>query len=306
MKVIFMGTPEFAVGTLRALYEAGHEIVGVFTQPDKPKGRGYELAPSEVKVEALRLGLDVYQPKSVKTEESVELIKSLDADVAVVIAYGKLLPEAVLNAPKYGCINVHASLLPKYRGAAPIQWAVIDGEKESGVTTMQMDAGLDTGDMLLKRSVPIGENMTAGELHDILAEMGAALAVETLEKLPKGELVPEKQGDTTTHYASMLDKSLCAIDWSRPAQAIHDQIRGLSPWPVATASLDGKVYKIHSSLLSEKTVDGENGTIDTQNGVFVRCGDGKSIQILTIQAPGGKRMSVTDYLRGHKLEGKFE
>lgn len=298
-----MGTPEFAVGTLTALYEAGHKIVGVFTQPDKPKGRGYELMPPEVKVEAMRLGLDVYQPKTVKTPEALELIKGLDADVAVVVAYGKILPEAVLNAPKYGCINVHASLLPKYHGAAPIQWAVIDGEKESGVTTMQMDAGLDTGDMLLQDKIEIGENMTAGELHDELAKMGASLAVRTLEELEKGTLKPKKQGETTTHYASMLDKSLCAIDWSRPAQKIHDQIRGLSPWPVATAQLEGKVYKIHSSRLSERNVNGEAGTIDTdENGMFVLCGDGKTIEIKTIQAPGGKKMNVVDYLRGHKIE----
>ena len=249
MRIIFMGTPEFAAPAIDSLLAAGHEIAAVFSQPDKPKGRGYSLAPPPVKVKAMEHNIPVYQPKSMRDGEALRIFNEIKPDVGVVIAYGKILPQEILDAPQYGCINVHASLLPKYRGAAPIQWSVIDGEPKTGVTTMQMDAGLDTGDMLLKSETAILPDETAGELHDRLSAMGAQLIVKTLDALAKGELRPEKQDDSLTCYAKMLTKELCAVDWSRSAQEIHNQIRGLSPWPVATAVLEGKKLKLHRSAV---------------------------------------------------------
>ncbi len=303
MKLVFMGTPDFAVPVLTALHEAGHEIVGVFSQPDKPRGRHQELTPPEVKIEALRLGLTVYQPKSLKNDEAYELMKSLAPDAAVVVAYGKILPEALLNVPKYGCINVHGSILPKYRGSAPIQWAVINGEKKTGVTSMQMDAGVDTGDMLLIDETEIGENETASDVYDRLSAMGARLAVKTLEALEKGELSPEKQNDALSSHAPMLDKSLCPIDFTKDAQTIHNKIRGLAVWPVATATLDGQTMKIHSSLCrKDLTHNGSEGEILSVNPLLVCCGNGTVLEICELQAQGGKRMKSSDYFRGHPLK----
>ena len=302
MRIIFMGTPEFAAPAIDSLIEAGHEIAAVFSQPDKPKGRGYTLTPPPVKVKALEHGIPVYQPRSMRDGEALKIFQEINPDVGVVIAYGKILPQEILDAPKFGCINVHASLLPKYRGAAPIQWSVIDGESKTGVTTMQMDAGLDTGDMLLRSETPILPDETAGELHDRLSAMGAQLIVRTLDALAKGELTPEKQDDSQTCYAKMLTKELCAVDWSKSAQEIHNQIRGLSPWPVATAVLDGKKLKLHRSAISPlQDSEAQCGEIISLEPFTVKCGSG-AIELLEVQAEGKKRMTSAEYLRGHKIE----
>lgn len=303
MKLIFMGTPEFAAPAIDSLIAAGHEIAAVFSQPDKPKGRGYTLTPPPVKVKALEHNISVYQPTTMKDGEALKIFREIQPDVAVVIAYGKILPKEILDAPKYGCINVHASLLPKYRGAAPIQWSVIDGESKTGVTAMQMDVGLDTGDMLMKCETPIDPNETAGELHDRLSEMGAKLIVETLAALEQGALQPQQQDDSQSCYAKMLTKELCAVDWSKDAQTIHNQIRGLSPWPVAVAVLEGKKLKIHRSAVSELTNDtAQCGEVIAVNPLTVQCGGNTAIELLEIQAEGKKRMKSEDYLRGHKIE----
>ena len=302
MRIIFMGTPEFAAPAIDTLIDAGHEIAAVFSQPDKPKGRGYTMTPPPVKVKAMEHGIPVYQPASMRDGEALKIFNEIKPDVGVVIAYGKILPQDILDAPKYGCINVHASLLPKYRGAAPIQWSVIDGEPKTGVTTMQMDAGLDTGDMLMKCETTILPDETAGELHDRLSAMGAELIVRTLDALAKGELKPEKQDDSLSCYAKMLTKELCAVDWSRSAKEIHDQIRGLSPWPVATAVLEGKKFKLHRSAISELDVpEAKCGEIISLEPLTVKCGRG-AIKLLEIQAEGKKRMFSEDYLRGHKID----
>ncbi len=303
MKIVFMGTPDFAVPILTALYEAGHDIAGVFSQPDKPRGRHQELTAPEVKVEALRLNLPVYQPKTLKNDEALELMKELAPDVAVVVAYGKILPQAILNVPKYGCINIHGSLLPKYRGSAPIQWAVMNGEKKTGVTSMQMDEGIDTGDMLLFDETEIGENETASELYDRLSEMGARLAVRTLEALEKGELDPKKQDASLSSHAPMLDKSLCPLDFTKDAQSLHNKIRALAVWPVATASLDDRTMKIHSSLLrDDMTHNRGEGEILSADPLLICCGNGTVIEVCELQAQGGKRMKASDYFRGHPLK----
>ena len=302
MRIIFMGTPEFAAPAIDSLIAAGHEIAAVFSQPDKPKGRGYAMTPPPVKVKALEHGVPVYQPTSMRDGEALKIFHAIKPDVGVVIAYGKILPQEILDSPKYGCINVHASLLPKYRGAAPIQWSVIDGEPKTGVTTMQMDAGLDTGDMLLRSETEIQPDETAGELHDRLSAMGAELIVRTLDALAKGELRPEKQDDSRSCYAKMLTKELCAVDWSRSAREIHNRIRGLSPWPVATAVLEGKKLKIHRSAVSDmEAPEAECGEIISFDPLTVKCGSG-AVELLEIQAEGKQRMFSADYLRGHKID----
>ncbi|MDR1002369.1 MAG: methionyl-tRNA formyltransferase [Oscillospiraceae bacterium] len=302
MRIVFMGTPDFAVPTLTALFEAGHEIAAVFTQPDKPKGRGYTLTPPPVKEEAQRLAIPVYQPTTVKTDEVREQIAAMNADVAVVVAYGKILPKALLDTPKFGCINLHASLLPKYRGAAPIQWAVLRGERQTGVTAMQMGAGLDIGDMLMKAVTDIGENETAGELHDRLSQMSAELILKVLPKLSEGTLTAEKQDDSLSSYASMLDKSLCAIRFSAAAQEIHNQVRGLCPWPVATAEIGGRKLKIYKTRLSDMKTDCPSGTVISVSPLTVACADGTSLEILELQQEGKKRMTAQQYLMGNRIE----
>lgn len=298
MNVVYMGTPEFAVLPLDAIIKAGHNVTGVFTQPDKPKGRGYTLTPPPVKVRALESEIPVFQPNSMKDGEALKILTELNPDVIVVVAYGKLLPKDILDLPKYGCVNVHASLLPKYRGAGPIQWCVLNGEEETGVTTMKMAEGLDTGDMLLKSSTKIGENETAGELHDRLSQMGADLIVETLTALENSTVVPEKQDDSLSNYAPMLSKELCKIDWTKPAQEIHNQVRGLNPWPVATAVVNGKKVKIFSTELSEK--NGNAGKVLCENPLTVACGDG-SVVINELQLEGKKRMKSDDFVRGYRI-----
>lgn len=303
MKVIFMGTPDFSVGTLAALVEAGHEVVLAVTQPDKPKGRGKEMQYTPVKEYALEKGIPVYQPEKVRRPECIEELKKYQADVCVVIAFGQILPKEILEMTPYGCINVHASLLPKYRGAAPIQWAIINGENVSGVTTMQMDEGLDTGDMLEKAEVPLGEKITGGELHDLLAEAGAKLCVQTLEKLEKGELKPEKQGETPTAYARMLDKKLGNIDWTRPAVEIERLIRGLNPWPSAYTTWNEKTMKIWDADVVDEEKTAEPGTIIevTKQTFSVQTGEG-ALSINELQIPGKKKMSADAFLRGYQVK----
>lgn len=301
MKIIFMGTPDFAVGTLRSLAEAGHEITLVVSQPDKPKGRGHAMVPTPVKVVAEELGIPVFQP--VKIREAKDVLEKTEADVCVVAAFGQIIPASILHMKKYGCINVHASLLPKYRGAAPIQWAVIDGEKESGVTIMQMDEGLDTGDMLAKAIVPLDEKETGGSLFDKLSEAGGCLCVETLAKLEKGEITPEKQGESPTAYASMLDKKMGNIDWNKSAVVIERLVRGLNPWPSAYTHLDGKTLKIWAcDVLPQSASKGESGEIleVTKDAIHVQTGDGILV-LREIQLAGKARMDAGAFLRGYKV-----
>ena len=301
MNIIFMGTPDFAVPVLELLYKTKkHNIQAVFTQPDKPKGRGYKLTPPPVKVLALEHNTPVFQPNSLKNggEEYVEKIKEFNPDCIVVAAYGKILPKSVLDIPKYGCVNVHGSLLPKYRGAGPIQWAVLNDEAETGITTMLMGEGLDTGDMLLKKAIPIGENETAAELFDRLADMGAELLVETLDALEQGNVIPEKQQEEFATYAPMLSKDMCNLDFSDPVRKVHKQICGLSDWPCAVTKLNGKRLKIYKSeIVSNKASGKANGEIVNAKDFSVACSDGV-IRFTEIQAEGSKRMKTADYLRG--------
>ena len=301
MKIIFMGTPDFAVGTLRSMAEAGHEITLVVSQPDKPKGRGHAMVPTPVKAVAEELGIPVFQP--VKIREAKDVLEKTEADVCVVAAFGQIIPASILHMKKYGCIKVHASLLPKYRGAAPIQWAVIDGEKESGVTIMQMDEGLDTGDMLAKAIVPLDEKETGGSLFDKLSEAGGRLCVETLAKLEKGEITPEKQGESPTAYASMLDKKMGNIDWNKSAVVIERLVRGLNPWPSAYTHLDGKTLKIWAcDVLPQSASKGESGEIleVTKDAIHVQTGDGILV-LREIQLAGKARMDAGAFLRGYKV-----
>lgn len=310
MRIIFMGTPEFSVGTLKALAEAGHEIVLAVTQPDKPKGRGKEMQFTPVKEAANKLGIPVYQPVKVRDEKCVEVLRSYQADVIVVIAFGQILPKSILELTPYGCINVHASLLPKYRGAAPIQWAVIDGEKVSGVTTMQMDEGLDTGDMILKKEIVLDAKETGGSLHDKLAEAGAELCVETLKRLEEGTAPLEKQGETPTAYAKMLTKQMGEIDWTQPAEQIERLIRGFSPWPSAYTHWNQKVMKIWLAEAepgeeSEKTMaELPKPGVITEVGkdrFSVQTGQGV-LTVLELQLPGKKRMDAGAFLRGYQIK----
>lgn len=312
MKIIFMGTPDFSVGTLEALVEAGHDVCLTVTQPDKPKGRGKEMQFTPVKEAALRLGIPVYQPKRVREAECVEELRKYQADVMVVVAFGQILPEEILGMTPYGCINVHASLLPKYRGAAPIQWSIISGEQVTGVTTMQMDVGLDTGDMLLKTEVAITAEETGESLHDKLAKAGAALCVETLERLQDGTFKPEKQGESPTPYAKMLDKKMGNIDWTRPAAEIERLVRGLNSWPSAYTHWDKKVMKIWKAKVVpqadfdvtidvlKKTVPGTVVTVEKEH-FLVQTGDGL-LAVEELQIPGKKRMETSAFLRGYTFE----
>ena len=302
MRVVFMGTPDFSVPTLECIIEAGHEVVGVVTQPDKAKGRGKKVVYTPVKEKALEHGLIVYQPRRAREPEFIEQMRALNPDVMVVVAFGQILPKELLDIPKYGCVNVHASLLPKYRGAAPIQWAVIRGEKVSGVTTMQMDVGLDTGDMLLKTEVPLAEDETGGRLHDKLSVLGGDLLIETLKGLEAGTIVPEKQDDSQSgEYARMLDKSLGKIDFSMRAEEIERLIRGLNPWPSAYTSYNNKTMKLWKARVvpGGEAVPGQVLAVD-KKGFTVQTGDG-ALQILELQMEGKKRMDAGAFLRGCPL-----
>lgn len=308
MKVIFMGTPDFSVGTLEALIEAGHEVVLVVTQPDKPKGRGKQMQFTPVKECAIKYDIPVYQPLKVREQECVDYLATFDADIMVVVAFGQILPKSILDMTKYGAVNVHASLLPKYRGAAPIQWAIIDGEEVTGVTTMQMDEGLDTGDMMEKVEISITPSETGGSLHDKLADAGAKLCVSTLEKVSDGTATRTPQGDTTTSYAKMLRKELGAIDWNMKAVEIERLIRGLNPWPSAYTNWDDKVMKIWQAnvVTSEnepcEDVDKSAGTVTAcgKQSFTVKTGDGY-LEILELQVPGKKRMDAGSFLRGNGI-----
>ena len=300
MRVIFMGTPDFAVPSLEKLLASGYEVCAVYTQPDKPKGRGHKLQAPPVKELALQHGIPVFQPPTLRKEEVQEEIRGWCADVIVVVAYGKLLPKAVLDAPKLGCINVHGSLLPKYRGAAPIQWTVIHGDKTAGVTTMFMGEGLDTGDMLLKAETPVGPEETAGELFDRLKDLGADLLLTTLGQLETGTLTAIPQNEAEATLAPMLSKELSVIDWTRPAQELHDLIRGLNPWPSAYSFLDGKKMKLHASRVISET--GAPGKAFVKNGkLCVYCGN-DALELVEIQTENGKRMDGKSYLLGNPLQ----
>ena len=305
MRIVFMGTPDFAVGSLQALCESGkHEILAVVTQPDRPKGRGNKLLQTPVKEYALAQGLTVYQPQKVKTPEFVELLHELQSELIVVAAFGQFLSKEILELPKYGCINVHASLLPKYRGAAPIQYAIIKGEKESGVTIMQMDIGMDTGAMLDKVVVPIAENTTMGELHDVLREQGAALLLQVIDKIAAGTAVAEPQDDAQATYATLLDRSMEHIDWSKTAQEVHNLIRGFNPAPSTFTKLpNGKSLKIWGSKMTGKSSTAAAGTvIETgKHSFFVACGEGV-LEITEVQPESKKRMPAQVFLNGRGVQ----
>ena len=305
MKVLFMGTPDFAVGTLAACIEH-HQVIGVFTQPDRPSGRGKKLTPPPIKILADSHGIPVYQPERIKNEEWVNRIIALNPDVIVVVAYGQILSKAILEAPKYGAINVHASLLPKYRGAAPLNWAIVRGESVSGITTMQMDVGLDTGDMLLKKEVEITSEMNAGQLHDILAAEGAVLLIKTLEQIEQGSVQPIPQNHDASTYAPMIYKNMANLDWSQSAVAISNQIRGFNPWPVCYTTYDEKRLKIFSAKavaapgdIASTSVAGEIVAVSPEDFI-VKCGEGY-LSVLEIQYGNGKRMPVKAFLLGHPM-----
>ncbi len=298
MNIVFMGTPDFAVPTLEKLYKSGHNILAVFTQPDKPVGRKQVLTPPDVKVCAEKYEIPVFQPATLRNENSYKEIKTINPDIIVVVAYGKILPKEILDIPRYGCINVHGSLLPKYRGASPIQSAVLNGDKISGVTTMYMGVGLDTGDILLQRETEIGENETSSELFDRLAVMGADLLIDTLSALETGIIKPKKQDDSLATYTSKITKEQCPIDWTKPNTEVHNKVRGLQTWPVAVSKINGKNIKIHSTLLCDK--EGEAGKIICTDPLTVACGSG-SVVINELQLNGKKRMDSRSFLLGHSL-----
>ena len=301
MKIIFMGTPDFAVPCLEKLINSEHEIVAVFTQSDKKKGRGYTLTAPPVKELSLQHGIKVFQPETLKTQEISNLITSLKPDVIVVVAYGKILPMDILKIPLLGCINVHGSLLPKYRGAAPIQRSIINGEKITGVTTMFMDEGLDTGDMILKSETKIGKNETSGELFDRLSIMGAGLLIKTLNEIELGNICRKKQNDEMATYAPMLNKDLAKINWNDSAEKIHNLVRGLNPWPVAVTILDNKNLKIYKTKIA-KFMGGNPGEIKSVNPFIVACGNNSAIEILELQLEAKKRLNSSDFSRGYKLK----
>ncbi len=302
MKIVFMGTPDFAVSILRALISSSHEVTAVVTQEDKPKGRGKALSETSVKKCAKAVGIPVFQPTKIKTAEAVETLRGFEADIFVVAAFGQILSKEILEMPRFGCINVHASLLPKYRGAAPIQWAIINGEKETGVTIMQMEEGLDTGDMLLTAVVPIEKTETGGSLHDKLAKVGSELCVEALEQIEKGIVVPVKQNDADSCYAKMLTKSLGLLRFEKGAAELERLIRGLNPWPGTYTHYHGKTLKIWSGTVCGERAVGEPGTVArvTQDAVYVNTGDGL-LQIRELQLEGKKRMMTEQFLLGCKM-----
>lgn len=301
MKILFMGTPDFASEILRAISETDNEIVGVVSQPDKPKGRGHKLVPTDVKVMAESLGLTVYQPETLKDGAFSDTLNDLAPDMIVVAAYGKILPEYILNYPEYGCINVHASLLPKYRGAAPIQWSIINGDEKTGVAIMKMEKGLDTGDVVSVYETPIGEYETAGELFDRLAKLGGELLVKTIPEIENGTAVYTKQDDSKSTYAEKITKELSIIDWTLSNDKISKLICGMSPFPGAVTTYKGEMFKIYEA---EKTNgEGECGEIlgiEKNKGLKVACGNG-ALYIKTVQFPGLKRMNIEDYARGHEI-----
>jgi methionyl-tRNA formyltransferase len=304
MKLVFMGTPEFAVPSLQALVEAGHEVTAVFTQPDKPKNRGMKLQPTPVKEYALTQNIPIYQPKTLRDGEAFQLLQELAPELIVVAAYGKILPVDILNLPRLGCVNVHSSLLPKYRGAAPINWAILNGESETGVTIMYMAEGLDTGDIIAQSATPITLDETASTLHDRLAEMGADLLTQVVASLENGTVTRTPQRDEQSSYAPMLSKELSHMDWTRSARQLHDQVRGLIPWPSAITEMDGVRCKVWRTTLTGETSKKAPGTIiqADKKGLKVACGDGMVLQIDELQPDGKKRMAATAFLMGHPIQ----
>ncbi|MDD6160428.1 MAG: methionyl-tRNA formyltransferase [Oscillospiraceae bacterium] len=303
MRIVFMGTPEFAVPSLKALVAAGHDICGVFTQPDKPKNRGMKLQPTPVKEYALTVDIPVYQPAKMRDGEALAILRELQPQLIVVAAYGKILPVDILELPAKGCINVHSSLLPKYRGAAPINWAILNGEDESGVTIMYMAEGLDTGDIIASASTPISLEEDAQQLHDRLAEMGAELVTNVVAEMEEHGVSSVPQDDSLSCYAPMLSRELSPICWEDPARKIHDQVRGLCPWPSATAEIDGVRCKIFKTAITGRSVDQAPGTIvrADKKGLEVACGNGEVLEILELQPDGKKRMAATAFLMGHPI-----
>ena len=302
MRVVFMGTPDIAATCLKKILADGFEVVGVYTQPDRPKGRGMKLVASPVKEVALAAGIPVFQPETFREEETVEALRELKPDICAVVAYGRILPQKVLDVPTFGCINIHASVLPKYRGSAPYQWAVLDGLPETGVTAMYLCREMDAGDIIDVSKTPIGENETAGELLDRLAVLGAELLSKTLSRFEKEGKVPGvPQNPDAVSYAPMLDKTMCPIDWNKTAQQVHNHVRGLHPWPVATMVLQGKTFKVHDTrVVSGSGTPGQILGL-TKTGLVIACGEG-AVEITSLQAEGGKRMAAPDYFRGHPLE----
>ena len=301
MRVVFMGTPDIAATCLKKILADGFDVVGVYTQPDRPKGRGMKLVASPVKEVAVAAGIPVFQPENFREEETVEQLRALQPDICAVVAYGRILPQKVLDVPKYGCINIHASLLPKYRGSAPYQWAVLDGLTETGVTAMYLTREMDAGDIIDISKTPIGENETAGELLEHLAVLGAELLSRTLTRFESGKVPATPQDASGVCYAPLLDKSMCPIDWTKTAQQVHNHVRGLHPWPVATMELQGKTFKVHATRVVEGS--GKPGEILglTKTGLRIACGEG-AVEIISLQAEGGKRMAAPDYFRGLPLE----
>lgn len=303
MRIAFMGTPDFSVACLKALVQSEHEIVGVFCQPDKPVGRKQELTSPDVKIEALKHGLTVYQPVSLKNGKGVEILNEIKPDLVVVVAYGKILPDDFLNFPKYGCINVHASILPKYRGASPIHYAVLNGDKVTGVTVQQMDSGVDTGDILNIKECEIGINDTTEYMYEILAPLGAEAMLETIALIESGELSPVEQDESKASKVGLLSKDMSSINWNDTAFNIHNKIRGLYSWPGASTKLNGKTLKIHSSVLCEKKGNNISGAVVESNGkLIVCCGDNNTVELKTVQLEGKKRMDASVFLNGYPIE----
>ncbi len=304
MRVVFMGTPDIAATCLKKILADGFDVVGVYTQPDRPKGRGMKMVYSPVKEVAIANHIPVFQPENFRADEDVAALADLKPDVVAVVAYGRILPQRVLDIPTKGCINIHTSLLPQYRGSAPYQWAVLDGLKETGVSSMYLVREMDAGDIIDVAKTPIGENETAGELLDRLAQLGADLLSKTLSRMSEGDVPATPQDPEMGTFAPMLDKSLCPSDWEKPAQRLHDQVRGLHPWPIATTVLGGTKFKIHQTVLVPDTTDKTPGTPLELNkrGLKVACGGGTVIEIRQLQAEGGKRMAAPDYFRGHPIE----
>lgn len=301
MRIVFMGTPDYSVKTLEALHRAGHEIVGVFAQPDKPVGRKRVLTPPPVKVCAEQLGIAVYQPNTLRDGTALEILKELAPEIIVVVAYGKILPQEILSLPKYGCVNGHASLLPKYRGASPIQWCIVCGEKETGVTVMQMDAGMDTGDIISTARVAIGEEETAEELFERLSDVSAELMVETLVSIQNGTAVRTPQPKQGVSYAPILKKEMAELDFTQTAEQIYNAVRGYYSWPCAYFVLEGKRVKVIKCLISEPTSKAAGTVIKSDKSLVIACADGSSVELLTVQPEGGKAMNAADMLRGWRI-----
>lgn len=304
MKILFMGTPDFAVPSLRALLQDGHELLGVFTQPDKPKNRGMKLQAPPVKEVALEAGIPVFQPEKMRDGTALAILHELKPELIVVAAYGRILPREILDVPEYGCINVHSSLLPKYRGAAPIHWAILNGDAESGVTIMHMAEALDAGDIISQARTPIDPDETVGELHDRLAIMGAELLVQTVQNIACGKAKRTPQEEAEVTLAPMLSRALSPMQWERPARELHNQVRGLTPWPSATAMLAGKQYKVWKTAVLDRITDAAPGTIleAGEAGIQIACGNGTVLLIDELQAEGKRRMLVSDFLRGNSLQ----